>query len=408
MKLRNLPSCAIRHSVGAALSGLLLATALTILPGKASAIETAGRQAIVVDFNTGAVLFDKNADEPMYPASMSKLMTIYLVLERLKAGELSLDDTFLVSEKAWRKGGSKMFVEVNTRASVKDLLRGIIVQSGNDACIVIAEGLAGTEANFVELMNEKARELGLENSHFTNATGWPDPEHQMSARDLAILSKHLIENFPDHYAIFSEREFTYSDITQGNRNPLLYRNIGVDGLKTGHTEISGYGLTASAERNGRRVIVVVHGLDGMQSRADESARLVEWAFREFDNYTLVKAGEPIAEAPVWLGEGATVPFVVNTDLVATLPRHDHDDIQVVARFDGPIPAPIEPGQEIGTLVISAPGLEPVETPVFAGAAVDRLGPVGRIAAAVKYLLLPGDGSDDVAADATSESASATN
>lgn len=391
MIFRHLSSLPVRRVFGAALLAMLLA-----VPLRAWAIETAGRQAIIVDYDTGAVLFEKNADEPMHPASMTKLMTVYLLFERLKSGQISLEDKLPVSEKAWRKGGSKMFVDVNSKVSISDLMRGIVVQSGNDACIVVAEGLAGSVAAFAELMNEKAKELGMTNSHFVNPSGWPDPEHLMTARDLATLAKHLIHDFPDHYEIFSEKEFTYNGIRQGNRNPLLYRDMGVDGLKTGHTEAAGYGLTASAERNGRRVILVVHGLDSVQARADESARLIEWAFREFDNYDLVKAGESVATAPVWLGESDTVPLVVKKDLVATLPRNKRDEVQVAARFDGPIPAPIEAGQQVGELVITAPGMEPTETPLYAGATVEKLGFGGRIIASLAHLLFSGDASAEAA------------
>jgi D-alanyl-D-alanine carboxypeptidase (penicillin-binding protein 5/6) len=384
MSFRRLSSIPTSRFVGAALLAMLLA-----VPLRAGALETAGRQAIIVDYQTGTVLFEKNADEPMAPASMSKLMTVYLVFEQLKSGRISMEDTLPVSEKAWRKGGSKMFVEVNSQVKIADLLRGIIVQSGNDACIVVAEGLAGSVPAFAELMNKKARELGLTGSHFVNASGWPDPEQKMTARDLAVLAKRIIQDFPEYYEIFSEKEFTYNGIRQGNRNPLLYRNMGADGLKTGHTEESGYGLTASAERNGRRIILVVHGLGGMQERADESARLIEWAFREFANYEFVKAGETIATAPVWLGESETVPLVVEEDLTVTLPRGDRDKVRVVARFDGPVPAPIEAGQVIGELEISAPGIEPRVVPLLAGAPVERLGPGGRIIASFRHLLFPG-------------------
>lgn len=384
MSFRRLSSIPTSRFVGAALLAMLLA-----VPLRAGALETAGRQAIIVDYQTGTVLFEKNADEPMAPASMSKLMTVYLVFEQLKSGRISMEDTLPVSEKAWRKGGSKMFVEVNSQVKIADLLRGIIVQSGNDACIVVAEGLAGSVPAFAELMNKKARELGLTGSHFVNASGWPDPDQKMTARDLAVLAKRIIQDFPEYYEIFSEKEFTYNGIRQGNRNPLLYRNMGADGLKTGHTEESGYGLTASAERNGRRVILVVHGLGGMQERADESARLIEWAFREFANYEFVKAGETIGTAPVWLGESETVPLVVEEDLTVTLPRGDRDKVRVVARFDGPVPAPIEAGQVIGELEISAPGIEPRVVPLLAGAPVERLGPGGRIIASFRHLIFSG-------------------
>ncbi len=360
--------------------------ALLVAGGPAAATETPARQAILVDMTTGSVLLEKNADELVPPASMSKIMTLYMVFERLKDGSLSLDDTFLVSAKAWRKGGSKMFVEVDKRVRVEDLLRGVIVSSGNDAAIVLAEGLAGTEELFAEEMTRRAREIGLEHSVFKNATGWPDPEHLMTARDLAILAQHTIENFPGLYPYYAETTFTYNGIRQENRNPLLNQRTGADGLKTGHTEASGYGLTASVERDGRRLILVVNGLAGVRERATESARLIEWGLREFDTYALFKAGEVVEEAEVWFGEAARVPLVVASDVVVTLPRKARVEMTVAAHYEGPIPAPIEAGAQIAKLVVSAPGIQPVEFPLVAGAGVERLGLFGRLSTTFNYLL----------------------
>lgn len=353
----------------------------------APTIETQAAQAYLVDVETGAVLLDKNADELMPPSSMSKMMTAYMVFDRLEDGRLSLDDTLPVSEKAWRKGGSKMFVEVGNQVRVEDLLRGVIVQSGNDACIVLAEGLAGSEEAFADLMTERARELGMEKSTFRNSTGWPDPNHLVTARELAILAKHIIQDHSEYYHYYSEKEFTWADIRQGNRNPLLYRNIGADGLKTGHTEDAGYGLTASAVQNGRRLILVVNGLPSVQARADESERLMSWGFREFDNYALFKAGDTVDEAPVWLGAEDTVPLVIAEDMKVTLPRNDRNGMQVAVVYDSPIPAPVPAGTEIAKLRVTWPGGVPVEVPLQAGSDVDQLGPFGRIAASVKFLLL---------------------
>ncbi|GAB4361456.1 MAG: D-alanyl-D-alanine carboxypeptidase family protein [Kiloniellaceae bacterium] len=360
------------------------------LPGSAwaiTAIETQAAQAFLMDFDTGAVLLDKNADQLMPPSSMSKLMTAYMVFDRIDDGRLSLDDKLTVSEKAWRKGGSKMFVEVGNQVRVEDLLRGVIVQSGNDACIVLAEGLAGSEEAFAEQMTARAREMGMEKSTFRNSTGWPDPEHLMTARELAILAKRIILDHPQHYHYYAEKEFTWNGIRQGNRNPLLYRNIGADGLKTGHTEDAGYGLTASAVQNGRRLILVVNGLPSMQARADESDRLMSWGFREFDNYALFKAGDVVDEAPVWLGAEETVPLVIAEDLKVTLPRADRNGMQVAVVYDAPIPAPVPAGQEIAKLRVTWPGGVPLEVPLQAGTAVEQLGAFGRIAASVKFLLL---------------------
>ena len=360
--------------------------ALLVAGGPAAATETSARQAILVDMTTGSVLLEKNADELVPPASMSKIMTLYMAFERLRDGSLSLDDTFLVSAKAWRKGGSKMFVEVDKRVRVEDLLRGVIVSSGNDAAIVLAEGLAGTEELFAEEMTRRAREIGLEHSVFKNATGWPDPEHLMTARDLATLVQRTIEDFPGLYPYYAETTFTYNGIRQENRNPLLNQRTGADGLKTGHTEASGYGLTASVERDGRRLILVVNGLAGVRERATESARLIEWGLREFDTYALFKAGEVVEEAEVWFGEAARVPLVVASDVVVTLPRKARAEMTVAARYEGPIPAPIEAGAQIAKLVVSAPGIQPVEFPLVAGAGVERLGLFGRLSATISYLL----------------------
>ena len=358
----------------------------------AKAIETRAKQAFLMDMDTGAVLLEKQPDTLMPPASMSKLMTVTMVFERLKEGSLKMEDTFPVSEKAWRKGGSKMFVEVNKRVKVSDLLRGIIVQSGNDACIVVAEALAGSESAFAEAMTEHAREIGLEKSIFANATGWPDPNHRMTARELALLSKYIIEKFPEYYSIFSEKSFTFGktnkgkDIKQGNRNPLLYSNNGADGLKTGHTEESGYGLTGSAKRQDRRLILVVNGLTSAKERGRESERLLEWGFREFDNYALFKKGQEVAKARVWLGAKDLVPLTLEQDLTVTMSRKDRRSMQVKLVYNEPIPAPILKGTPVARLVISAPEMEKIEVPLIASEDVARPGVFGRVSAAVKYVL----------------------
>jgi D-alanyl-D-alanine carboxypeptidase (penicillin-binding protein 5/6) len=305
---------------------------------------------------------------------MSKIMTMYMVFDRIKAGRLSLDDTMPVSERAWRMQGSKMFTELNAQIKVEDLIRGVIIQSGNDASVVLAEGLSGSEERFAEEMTKRAKELGLTESNFKNATGWPDDNHYSTCADLALLS---------------QTEFTYHGIKQGNRNPLLYRNMGVDGLKTGHTETAGYGLTASAERNGRRLILVVNGLPSMQARADESARLLEWGFREFESYALFKKGEPVDQAAVWLGASNTVPLVVAEDLRVTMNRDERRNLKVSVVLDEPVPAPIEQGAQLGKIVMEAPGFSKKEVPLLAGQRVDRLGIVGRIGAAAMHLVSGG-------------------
>lgn len=365
---------------------LLLLLGTVAAAGPADAIETEAREAFLIDLETGTVLLDKDSEKRMPPASMSKIMTTYLVFERLKDGRLSLDDELPVSEKAWRKGGSKMFVELGSRVRIEDLLRGVIVQSGNDACIVLAEGLAGSEQAFAEEMTETGREIGLEDSRFANATGWPDPDHWMTARDLAFLAQRIIEDFPGYYPYYSETEFTWSDIKQRNRNPLLYASLGADGLKTGHTEEAGYGLTASAERDGRRVILVVNGLDSEKARAEESARLIGWAFREFDNYVLLEPGEVAEHAQVWYGQSETVPLVAPEALKATLSRKAKDEMTVKVVYEGPIPAPIEKGDTVAQLVVSGPEIEPLTFPLQAGESVERLGVFGRMVASLKHMV----------------------
>jgi D-alanyl-D-alanine carboxypeptidase (penicillin-binding protein 5/6) len=362
-----------------------------ILPTMAQAIETKAREAVIIEATTGKVLFSKNGDARMPPASMSKLMTIYMVMTRIKEGSLSLEDTFRVSENAWRTGGAKsgsstMFLEPNKRVSVEQLLRGIIVQSGNDACIVVAEGLAGSEAAFSANMTETGKKIGLTGSNFVNSTGWPHPDQYMTANDLARLALLTITEFPEYYHYYSETEYTYNGIRQRNRNPLLYKGIGVDGLKTGHTVEAGYGLTASALIKDRRIIVVVNGLASKKDRSSESERLMDWAYREFNNYTLVKKGDVISQAEVWLGTAGKVPLVSSQDLTITLARKARKDMKVTVQYEGPIAAPIKAGTPIAQLVITAPDEEPVSIPLLAGADVDTLGLIGRLGEAVDFLI----------------------
>ncbi len=352
----------------------------------ATGIDTQARNAIIVDFETGAVLLDKGADQRMPPASMSKIMTAYMVYDALKKGRLSLEDILPVSEKAWRTQGSKMFVPYPGRVKVEDLVRGMIIQSGNDACIVLAEGLAGSEEAFVEQENEKAKELGLNNSHFANVSGLPDPNEYVTARDLALLARRLIVDFPEYYHYDAEKDFTYNGIRQGNRNPLLYKDLGADGMKTGHTEEAGYSLTASAVREGRRVIMVMGGLQSMKARAQESERLLEWAFREFNDFRLVKAGDTIDQAEVWLGTEAKVPVTIVKDVVVTLPRAARRSMKATVHYDGPVKAPVTKGETVGKLTFTADGVDPVEIPLVAMQPVEKLGPMARIAVAAGYLV----------------------
>lgn len=352
-------------------------------------LESPAAHIMLVDADTGTVLLEKRADEAVPPASMSKLMTVYLVFERLANGSLGLSDTFPVSEYAWRMGGSKMFVRVNSRVSIEDLLRGVIVQSGNDASVVIAEGLSGSEKSFASEMTQRAIQLGLDNSSFKNASGWPDEGHYMSVRDIATLSRRLIKEFPQYYGLFAEKTFTYNGISQGNRNPLLYKDFGADGLKTGHTQKAGYGIAASVARNGRRLILVIHGLTSVNQRAREAERLFDWGFREFGNFTLFKAGEPVDKADVWLGTRPQVDLVLKNDLTVTLSRKARRAMTVKVVYDGPLPAPISAGEEIAQLVIGVPDVPDRVTPLYAGTAIARHGVFGRLQAAVGYLLWGG-------------------
>jgi len=349
--------------------------------------DTAAKAAILMDYRTRQVLFAKDPDQPLPPASMSKLMTAYIVFERLEEGSLSLDDELPVSERAWKMGGSQMFLEVGQRVRVEDLLRGMIIQSGNDACVVLAEALAGSEKAFAELMNRKARELGLKNSHFTNATGLYDPEHYMSVRDLAILAREIIRRFPQYYKYYSQKEFVFNGIRQFNRNPLLRKGVpGVDGMKTGYIEEGGYGLVVSAERDGRRLILVVAGLKTARERAIEAERLLEFGFREFKEYRLFEPGETVVEAEVWMGAENRVPLVARDVVAVTLTRAAREGLVVRARFDSPVPAPVAADTELGELLITAPGIEPVRLPLVAGRDVDRTGVAGRVVDALAWLL----------------------
>ena len=349
-------------------------------------VDTEAKEAFIIEADTGAVLLDKNGDERIPTASLSKVMTAYVVFEMLKNGRAKLTDGLPVSETAWRTGGSKMFVPLGAKISIDDLLQGVLVDSGNDACVVLAQGLAGSQEAFVDLMNEQAKKLGLTNSHFADVDGLPDPGHYMSERDLAALAIDTIRNFPQYYHYYSQKQFTFSNITQNNRNPLLFKNMGADGLKTGHTEESGYSLLASVHRGNRRVILVLSGLPTALSRAEEGERLADWAFREYNDYKLFSAGQTVDDAAVWLGTKATVPLTVAKDLVVTLSRKSRKDMKVTVDYDQPVPAPVKKGQEIGKVVITAPGMATVEAPLYAAANVPRMGPFGRMAIIAAHMI----------------------
>ncbi|MCB9980930.1 MAG: D-alanyl-D-alanine carboxypeptidase [Rhodospirillales bacterium] len=365
---------------------LAIFCALPMLAAHATPIETKAKQAIVIDYETGTVLLSKNEKEQMPTSSMSKVMTMYAVFDSVKNGQISLNDTLPVSEKAWRMGGSKMFVEVDKRVKVEDLIRGVIVQSGNDATIVLAEGLAGSENAFADMINAKAAALGMTNSHFANASGWPDPDHYSTARDLATLGRAIIRDFPDHYKYYAEKEFTYNNIKQTNRNPLLYRNIGADGIKTGHTEAAGYGLIGSGIQNGRRVVLVVNGLEDERDRAEESAKLLEWGLKRFENRKLYKAGEVIENAQIVMGRSAQVGLNVDEDVFLTLPKMAGANINIQVKYNGPLIAPVKKGQELGSLEITIPGMETVTYPLYAAEDVPELGLFAKTLAKAKLVL----------------------
>lgn len=367
-------------------------SASVLLPRMAFAFDTSAEYAVLMDYETGEVLWGKNPDEQMHPASMSKLMTLEMLFTALRNGSVSMDDEFKISEHAWRAGGaasgsSTMFADLNTTVPVHAILRGIIVQSGNDACIATAEALSGSESAFATAMTERGEEIGLKNSVFTNSTGWPDDNHLMTARDLATLARHLIMEFPEYYPIFKETDYTWNGIKQGNRNPALYLDPSVDGLKTGHTVASGYGLTASAKRGDQRLVLVLNGLASEKIRADESVRILDWGFRSFKQYKLFAAGTPIENAPVWQGTYAEVPLVSQTDVNAILSIEQRRDMKVSIVYDSPIMAPVTAGQRVGTLKIEAPEMPVKEFPLVAGGAVERLGIFGRAMDALKHMIL---------------------
>ena len=368
---------------------------------KAAEIDSSAEFAFVTDFGSGKVLMEKQPDALMKPASMAKIMTVYIAFERIADGSLSLDDTFLISEKAWRKGGSKTFVEVGKEVSVRDLLYGVVVQSGNDAAIAIAEGISGTEEGFAEEMNYVARKLGMENTVFRNSTGWPHLEQHTTARDLNILATALIREFPadkypELYPMFAEKDFTYNGIKQGNRNPLVYGTQGADGLKTGHTAESGYGLVGSAHRDGQRVVMVLNGMKSMKQRSSESRRLIDLMFREFKLYRFYDKGQPVDRANVWLGTKNKIDLVLEEPLHLVMARSDRRKMKVSVNWNDPVPAPIAAGQAIGTLVLELPSGK-TTYPLLAAENVDGLGMFDRVGEALKYLIF-GAGADDFAAE----------
>jgi len=348
-------------------------------------VDTVAKWAFIQDFNTGAVLLDKGGDEPMPPSSMTKLMTIYLVYEQLKKGQIKLTDTVTVSARAAAMGGSKMFIEVGKPVVIEDLIRGVIVDSGNDAATVLAETVGGTQERFVDMMNEKAKELGLTHSTFRNPTGWPDPDQAMSCHDIAIVASRIITDFPEYYHYDSERSFKYNNIEQENRQPMVQAGT-ADGLKTGHTEAGGFGLVSSSLRDGRRVVMVLNGMTSMHERANEAEKLMNWAFANFENVRLFAANDVIDNAQVWLGTEKTVPMVGGRDLVVTLPKSWRQTASIKISFDTPIKAPVTKGQQVGVLMLRGQGVPSMDVNLVAGADVDRLNlPMRGLAVVTHYV-----------------------
>ena len=327
--------------------------------------NVAAKNYYVVDFASGKVLAEKNPDVQVEPASITKMMTSYVVYKELEADRLSMDDMVDISEKAWRMGGSRMYLEVNTKVSVHDLLKGLIIQSGNDASVALAEHISGTEDAFVQLMNQYAMELGMENTNFVNCTGWPDKKHLTTARDITKLAAAIIAEFPEHYAWYAEKEYTYNSIKQYNRNKLLWRDESVDGMKTGHTESAGYCLVASASRSDMRVISVALGTDSKKARANVSQALLNYGFRFYESHTLYDAGEVLSRPRIWSGEYETLTVGLADDLAIAIPRGAYDKLDASMDIDKNIEAPVSRGQQIGVVKVSLDGKELASVPLVA-------------------------------------------
>ena len=374
----------LRKTVTGAMAALLLSA-------PAYAFETRAKSAFVVDLNTGTVLLNKNADVPLPPASMSKLMTLYIAFEALRDGRLSLTEKLPVSEHAMSYGGSTMFLDTTDRVTVEDLVRGIIVLSGNDACAVIAEALSpdGTEAGFARYMTQRAQKMGMTNSTFANSNGWPAAGHRMSMRDLALLATRLIEDFPQYYPMFAEESFAFdgrAPQNTRNRNPLLGLGIGADGLKTGHTQEAGYGLVGSSKQGDRRVVFVISGLETSKARAKEAETIVNWSFRQFVLRNVAQEGSVVAEAEVFMGEVPRVGLAPAQDISALLPALDGNSIAAEVVYNGPVEAPITKGQELGQLILKPEGLEEISYPLVADKDVAAGGFLTRVTTAASALL----------------------
>ena len=349
---------------------------------------------ILQDYLSGEILFEKDADREIYPASMTKIMTAIIAFDLLKKGEINLDDKYTVSEKAWRlstAGYSSMFIMVGDDVSVEELLRGIIVASGNDACIALAEGIAGTEEQFAVLMTEKAAEIGMYNTNFSNSSGINDPDNYSTLKDILIMSNYLIRNFPDYYKYFAEKEFTWDrtggdPITQGNRNPLLYKNIGADGIKTGYLAVEKYSLASSVIKNERRLVAVVSGFNTKNDRSRESIKLHRWGFSNFDTIEIAKINKSFAELEVWLGKSKNVKVHIDQDLYKTIKRARKKDLKVLIEYDGPIKAPISVNQEVGKLKIFFKGDLLDEFSVYSSEQIKKVNLFSRLFKSINYLI----------------------
>lgn len=371
---------------------VVIASLLSLGAVSAQEFDTKAKFAVLMDYDSGMLLFHKEADAPLEPASMAKLMTVAVVFNQLRDGRISLNDEFFISEHAWRDGGAKsggstMFAELNSKVRVEDLLTSVIVQSGNDAAIALAEGIAGSETVFANMMNRQAEEIGLTGSHFTNATGLPDPDQYSTARDLALLARYLIATFPEYYHLFSIPEFTWNKIRQPNRNSLVEMGIGVDGLKTGHTEAAGYGSVVSTPEGGRRLIAVVHGLKSMNERAEEGRKLLLWGTRSFDRIPVFPKGKTVGYASVFGGEEAQVPLVGMGDIDLFIPKGAKDCPQATITYRGPLRPPVEEGAKVAQLNIICGGVVVQTAPLYAGATVNEGGIVRKATDALKQLAL---------------------
>ena len=359
---------------------LSIVTILLWLPTQIIAFETSAKAAYIIDLKTNAVLLSKNPDEPMPPASLSKLMTLNMVFEALEDGRISLDDKLPVSRRAEKYKGSTMFLTTRHRPTVKELIQGVVVLSGNDASAVLAEALSpdGTENGFANLMTRRAKQLGMNNSTFGNSNGWPHPKQLMSAKDLAIVAARIINEFPEYYTYFAQREFTYDDITQPNRNPLLKLGLGADGLKTGWTQRAGYGIVGSALQDGRRVVFVLTGIKSPKIRAREAEKINNWVFRQFTEKKLFNAGDLLHMAPVHLGKKNLVRITVKDDLMGLVPSMMDGEIKAEIIYKSPIKAPITKGQEIGEIIITIPSLVSFSKPIIAAESIEDGGFLARL------------------------------